>query len=99
MADLGARLVIVDEPGHWSKQLVDEGVASEWLPAPVTGDPDADAASVVGALSAARVRADGILTFWEECPPIAARAAAALGLPGNPVSAVDAARSKLRTRE
>jgi biotin carboxylase len=99
MAGFGARLVIVDEPGHWSKQLVDEGVAAEWLPVPITGDPDADAASVVGALSAARIRPDGVLTFWEECPPIAARAAAALGLPGNPVGAVDAARSKLRTRE
>ena len=31
--------------------------------------------------------------------PVAARVAAALGLPGNPVEAVDAARSKLRTRE
>jgi biotin carboxylase len=99
MAGLGARLVIVDEADHWSSELVDEGVASEFLSAPVTGDADADAASVVGALSAAGIRPDGILTFWEECPPIAARAAAALGLPGNPVEAVDAARSKLLTRE
>lgn len=99
MADLGARVVILDEAGHWSRLLVDDGVAEGWLPVPATGDPDADAASVVGALSAARIRPDGILTFWEECPPIAARAAAALGLPGNPAEAVDAARSKLRTRE
>ena len=27
MAELGARLVIVDEPGHWSQSLVDEGIA------------------------------------------------------------------------
>jgi carnosine synthase len=99
LADLGARLVILDEAGHWSSRLVDDGVASEWLSVAITGDPDEDAASAVGALSAARIRPDGILTFWEECPPIAARAAAALGLPGNPVEAVDAARSKLRTRE
>ncbi len=28
MAELGARLVIVDEAGHWSERLVDDGVAS-----------------------------------------------------------------------
>ena len=40
-----------------------------------------------------------MLTFWEESVPTAARVAAALGLPGNPPDAVDAARSKVRTRE
>jgi len=99
LADLGAGVVILDEPGHWSRQLVDDGVASEWLSVPFTGEPDDDASSVVGVLSGAGIRPDGVLTFWEECPPIAARVAAALGLPGNPVEAVDAARSKLRTRE
>lgn len=99
LAGLGARLVILDEPGHWSQQLVDDGVAAKWLAVPTTGDPDEDAAAVVDALSVAKVRPDGVLTFWEECPPIAARVAAALGLPANPVEAVDAARSKLRTRE
>lgn len=99
MAELGARLVVVDEPGHWSNQLVDDGVAVEWVSVPITGDPHEDAASVVSALSAAEIRPDGVLTFWEECPPIAARVAAELGLPGNPVEAADAARSKVRTRE
>src|SRR5439155_15085477 len=78
---------------------VDDGVASEWLSVPIAGEPDEDAASVAGVLSAAKVRPDGVLTFWEECPPISARVAATLGLPGNPIEAVDAARSKLRTRE
>ena len=99
LADLGARVVILDEPGHWSRQLVDDGVASEWLSVPITGDADADASASVDALSAAGIRPDGVLTFWEECPPIAARVAAALGLPGNPIEAVDSARSKIRTRE
>ena len=31
MAELGARLVIVDEPGHWSESLVSDGVAAAWL--------------------------------------------------------------------
>ena len=54
---------------------------------------------MVDALSAASIRPDAVLTFWETCPPVAARVAATLGLPGNPVEAVDVARSKLRTRE
>jgi carnosine synthase len=45
------------------------------------------------------VRPDGVLTFWEDSGPVAARVAAQLGLPGNPPDAVDSARSKLRTRE
>lgn len=99
MAALGARVVIVDEAGHWSGRLVDDGVATNWLAAEIVGDADNDARSVIDALSASGVRADAVLTFWEELPPVAARVAAALGLPGNPVSAVDSARSKLLTRE
>jgi biotin carboxylase/MFS family permease len=99
MAQLGARLVIVDERGHWSEQLVDEGVAARWLATTVTGDADVDARAVLDALRGAAEQPDGVLTFWEDSVTVAARVAAALGLPGNPIEAVDAARSKLRTRE
>jgi carnosine synthase len=99
LAELDARVVVVDEAGHWSERLVDDGVAASWIAAPITGDADADAAAVVDALAAAAVRPDGVLCFWETRVPVATRAAAALGLPGNPVEAVDVARSKLRTRE
>ena len=99
IAELGARIVLVDEAGHWSEGLVDEGVAAASVTVPITGDADEDAAAVVDALSAEGIRPDAVLTFWEFCAPVAARAAAALGVPGNPVAAVDAARSKLRTRE
>jgi biotin carboxylase len=99
IARLGASLVVVDEAGHWSKRLADDGMASDWLAAQITGDADADAAAVVDALSTAGIQPDAVLTFWEEFPPVVARVAAALALPGNPVVAADAARSKLRTRE
>jgi carnosine synthase len=99
MAMLGARVVVVDEPGHWSQQLSSDGIADRWIPASVTGDPDSDAQAVLDALREADVRPDGVLTFWENSVPAAARVASALGLPRNPVEAVDAARSKLRTRE
>jgi carnosine synthase len=99
LAQLGAHLVIVDEPGHWSEGLVGEGLADRWLPVRVTGDADTDAHAVLATLREAGVRPDAVMTFWEDSVPVAARITAALGLPGNPVSAVDAARSKLRTRE
>jgi biotin carboxylase len=99
LAELGVRLVIVDEPGHWSESLVADGLAAVWLAAPVTGDPDTDAATILEALGRDGVHADGVLTYWENSVCAAARVAAALDLPGNPPEAVDAARSKLRMRE
>jgi biotin carboxylase len=99
LAELGAKLVIADEAGHWSESLVSDGVAAEWLQITQTGDPDEDARSVLEALGRARIRPDGVLTFYENSIREAARVAAALGLPGNPPASVDAARSKLATRE
>jgi carnosine synthase len=99
MAELGAVLVMVDEPGHWSESLVSEGIASSWLAAPIVGDPEQDARAVLDALAAASVQPDAVLTFWENSIDVCARVAESLGLPGNPVAAVDAARSKVRTRE
>ena len=99
LAALGARLVIVDEPGHWSESLPDEIAGTRWVATSISGDPDADAAAILGALDRSGVRADGVLTFFENYVCEAARVAAALGLPGNPPEAVDAARSKVRTRE
>jgi carnosine synthase len=99
LAALGARLVIVDEPGHWSESLADDIAGTKWVAAPISGDPDDDAREILGALERSRIRADGVLTFWENSVCEAARVAAALGLPGNPPQAVDAARSKVRTRE
>jgi carnosine synthase len=99
LAELGARLVIVDEPGHWSESLADEIAGTKWVATTISGDPDADAGTILGALERSGVRADGVLTFFENYVCEAARVAAALGLPGNPPEAADAARSKVRTRE
>jgi carnosine synthase len=99
MAELGARLVVVDEPGHWSEELVGEGIAWRWLAAPIVGDPDRDAAAVLAALADAGLRPDAVLTFWENSIDVTARVATALGLPTNPVASIDSARSKVRTRE
>src|SRR5215217_2736019 len=99
MAELGAQIVLLDEPGHWSESLVSDGLAQSWLPISVVGDPDQDAASVLDALDGAGIRPDGVMTILEDSVGVAARVATALGLPTNPPEAVDAARSKVRTRE
>lgn len=99
LARLGARLVIVDEPGHWSESLAADIPGTEWVATSISGDPDVDAGAVLDALARSGIQADGVLTFWENSVSEAARVASALGLPGNPPGAVDAARSKVRTRE
>jgi carnosine synthase len=99
LAGLGARLVIVDEPGHWSEALAHEITGTTWVATPISGNPDVDAGAILGALERSGIRPDGVLTFWENSVCEAARVAAALRLPGNPPEAVDAARSKVRTRE
>jgi biotin carboxylase len=99
LAGLGARLVIVDEPGHWSESLADEIAGTKWVATPVSSDPDVNAGAILDALERSGVRADGVMTFLEDYVREAARVAAALRLPGNPPEAVDAARSKVRTRE
>jgi biotin carboxylase len=99
LAALGAHLVIVDEPGHWSESLAAEIAGTKWVATPITGDPDTDAGAILDGLKGSWVRPDGVLTFVENYVREAARVAAALGLPGNPPAAVDAARSKVRTRE
>jgi biotin carboxylase len=99
LAELGARMVVVEERGHWTESLVADGVADAWVPTTVVGDPDQDAAAVLSSLDATGIRPDGVLTFWEDSVTVAARVATALDLPTNPPGAVDAARSKVRTRE
>ena len=99
MSELGVSPIVVDEPGHWSESLVADGLAAAWLPAPVIGDADHDAAAIVDALDRSAIRPDGVFTIWENSVCVAARVAEALGLPGNPAESVDAARSKIRMRE
>src|ERR1700749_3304474 len=77
-AALGARQVLVEEPGHWSESLASQIAGTQWLAVPFSGDPDADAAAVLGALERSGVHADGVLTFWEDSAREAARVAAAL---------------------
>ena len=95
--ELGIDLVLVAEGDSWSRELVDDGVARTFVEAGTTGRPEEVAVAVLSALGPEADRLDGVLSFWEDSVPAAARVAAALNLPGPPVTAADAARNKLRT--
>ena len=98
-AALGVELVLVGDSRSWARTLVDEGVAARFLGADPSGEPGPAADAVLAALGDEANLLDGVVTFWEDAVPAAARIAAALGLPGIPPAAADSARSKLQTLE
>ena len=98
---LGVRVVILDGPGSWASSMLDEGIIAGYYPVSFDADPELTLANMLSAVE--RVRAevgspDGVCTFFEVAVPIATRLAAALGLPANPIEAVDQARDKHATR-
>lgn len=95
----GVELVLIGDREGWARKLVEQGVAARLIDADASGDPDDGARAVLDALGDEAERLDGVVTFWEDALPATARVAAALGLPGQPPAAADAARSKLRTLE
>ena len=96
-AELGVRLVVVDHPGHWSEQLVADGVAAAFVPADLFRHVPTQVEQVLEGLASLSLDIDGVCTFWEDSVPVVARVAAALRVPGNDPGAVDAARSKRLT--
>jgi carnosine synthase len=96
---LGVKLVLVGDDQGWARTLVHGGVAERFLPADTSGRPDDGARAILAALDDEVGRLDGVFTLWEDAVPATARVAEALGLPGMPPSAADAARSKFRTLE
>lgn len=98
--ELGVRSVILDGPDSWSQELVEEGVAEKFVPLDMS---DGETLFDRALEAVKRVRAelgdlDGVVSFAEMAMPLVARLADALGLPGNPASAIDDARDKHRTR-
>ena len=96
-AELGVRLVVVDEEGHWSEGFVAEGIARAFVPVDLSLDVPTQTRKVLEGLTALSIDVDGVCTFWEDSVPIVARVANVLRVPGNDPGAVDAARSKRLT--
>ena len=99
-AELGVRLVLVDEGGHWAEKLVVEGVADRFCPVDLAAlQTGLKAEQILRQIAALPYPVDAVCTFWEDCVSVTARVAEALGLPGNDPAAVDNARSKRLTRK
>jgi biotin carboxylase len=96
-AELGVRLILIDQPGHWSEEFVTRGVADTFVPVDLYLDVPTQIELVLEGLAARSKDIDGVCTFWEDSVAVLARVAPALGLPGNDPDAVDAARSKRLT--
>eukprot|EP00667_Euglena_gracilis_P004782 EG_transcript_4807 len=94
-------VVIIDDEGSWSQQLVEEGLAEKFIPLNIQ-DLDASYDECVALISEVRGdlgRLDAILSFCELAQPLVARLTTHFKLPGNSVESVLAARDKHLSRE
>jgi biotin carboxylase len=97
--DLGARLVVIDGPGHWMREcagpgdLIERHLIVDLAPLSTFVD------RAVEAVRAAGVSFDGIGTIDEFAGAFAARIAERIGLPFHSIAAADLARDKHRARE
>lgn len=102
-AALGIKVVIIEHPDSWSSSLVAEGVVAKFLPVDMSQTSDAVFQAALAHLKklgedGLTGKADGIVTYVELSVPLASRLCEAMGLPGLPSAAVDAARNKHATR-
>lgn len=102
--ELGVKSVMIESPDSWSRNLVDEGIISKFIPIDMSQPSDAvyyEALRAIRELGDDPVvgAADGIATVVELSVPVAVRLAETLGLPGHLPECVDIARDKARTRE
>ncbi|KAK9851562.1 hypothetical protein WJX84_001702 [Apatococcus fuscideae] len=98
--ELNIRIVIIDEADSWSRQLLEEGVIERFIPFDFSDQETVfdRCMAVMRRIEKDEGQIDGVLSFWELSQALVSRLAEALGLPGNPPSAVDAAREKQQTR-
>jgi biotin carboxylase len=98
--ELGVRSIVIDGPESWSITMEHEGVIERFIPLDMS-----DVETVfdrclyeIGRAKKDFGELDGIVSFSEMAMPLVSRLSEKLGLPGNPPSAVDAARDKHVTR-
>ena len=92
---LGAEVVIIDDASSKAKALAHDLIAADMQ------DPEKSYPQILdGARAYVKSHGafDGIVNFWEDTVPLAARLASDLGLQYHSVSAAASARSKHRTR-
>ncbi|MCX5790441.1 MAG: ATP-grasp domain-containing protein [Elusimicrobia bacterium] len=94
--ELGVKVVLIDKPGSWAKDLVEE-----YIPVDTTKPETARAEALKKLLRSARKSGeiDGITTFWEDDVMLTSKLARDLGLRYHPEAAAETARNKFELRE
>ncbi|CAL5224156.1 g6793 [Coccomyxa viridis] len=98
--ELGIRLVIIDGPDSWAKELVDDKIVEKFYGIDFTDEStifDRCLAKIKEAESALG-QLDGVCSFWEAAQSLVASLAERLGLHSHTPEAVEAAREKQNTR-
>jgi biotin carboxylase len=96
--ELGIKLVMLDGPDHWSKKYVASGLFESFIEVDWK-DTDTYLDRALDAIRESGLTFDGVATFNEFATVLTAQIAHALGLPGNPIGSVIAARNKYETRQ
>lgn len=95
---LGAKLVVLDGPGHWTQAVVQEGLFEDFIEVDLN-PPDTLADRAFQAVKRHGLQFDGVATFEEFAGPLAALLAKGLKLPGHPFLSIAYCRDKTFTRE
>lgn len=96
--EVGVNMVVLDGPGHWSQDAVQEGLFEGFIEVdllPAETLPERAFATI----KASGMHFDGIATFEDYAGPLTALLAIALGLPGHPIMSIGFSKNKVFTRE
>jgi len=96
--EMGVNSVVLDGPGHWTKESVQEGLFEHFIEVDLS-PTDTVAERAFEAIKATGLHFDGVATFEDNAGPLAALLANALRLPGHPLLSVGFSKNKIFTRE
>jgi biotin carboxylase len=96
--EAGVSMVVLDGPGHWSKDAVGEGLFEGFIEVDLF-PTETVAERAFAAIQATGLQFDGVATFEDNAGPLAALLAEALGLPGHSPLSVGFSKNKIFTRE
>jgi biotin carboxylase len=96
--EVGVSMVVLDGPGHWSKDAVKEGLFERFIEVDLF-PTETVAERAFAAIQATGLEFDGVATFEDNAGPLAALLANALGLPGHSPLSVGFSKNKIFTRE
>ena len=95
---LGVSMVVLDGPGHWTQEAVQEGLFEQFIEVDLF-PAETLAERAFASIQATNLHFDGVATVWDNAGPLAALLANALGLPGHPLLSIGFSKNKIFTRE